>query len=579
MMNCPKGDDETYSDCYGTTTTTPLTTLTTTTTTPISTSTVGATSTTSELTTQTTTTTTTATETTTPACADIAGAQSLSQYNLITLGDLDTSSDVEYRTLVCGNYIGQSSANFAIHRDQSSLDPSLEIRYNITSGSTMNVNAGSLTSALGAVKQSSPVQYSLNGRQFNMNGGNGGASVYIDSDLHTKCSKVTNDLKAFSQYLSQLAPNNNVTVPTSQDGPLNFQVNHVNQDGLAIFSLSCNDVLNNGHVQQIQINNNVNAKVVVINLSGRTCSFQRGNMVGSWLTGLKGRSQTIWNVYEQPIDQNTPMYIQQNLMGALLAPYYSVQTSSNIDGAAAVYKMVARAELHQPGLNFPACLQSQIVAAIPLAITPIAPTTPGTSSTTTTPQSTTGVATTTVPPSSAPLSTTTPTLPPTTTTMNYCIEENGMNQPLTIPLDKVTSDQPFDQTTPSTGDINPSTTTPGLNFPSTNPLINITLTQSAILTLVYVPTDRPNQPTNVKQFKLIFAYPNGSLSDQYISAPPSTTGTTTPTSIPSGIVPPSDVSPQVDLPANFEVPSGTVLMIKITSTQNSDSPRGVSIKR
>jgi hypothetical protein len=162
--------------------------------------------------------------------------------------------------------------------------------------------------------------------------------------------------------------------------------------------------------------------------------------------------------------------------------------------------------------------------------------------------------------------------------MNYCTQENGMNQPLTIQPNQVASNQPFDQTTPTTGDINPTSTTPGLNFPLTSPLINITLVQSAALTLIYLPTDRPNQPTNVEQFTLVFAYPNGTISDQFISQTPSTSGTTT-TTVPtsSGVVPPSGVSPQVDLPPNFAVPNGTVLMITITTTQNSDSPRGVSI--
>jgi hypothetical protein len=170
--------------------------------------------------------------------------------------------------------------------------------------------------------------------------------------------------------------------------------------------------------------------------------------------------------------------------------------------------------------------------------------------------------------------------------MNYCVEENGMNQPLTIQPNQVTSNQPFDQTTPPTGNINPTTSTPGLNFPSTSPLINITLVQPATLTLIYLPTDRPNQLTNVQQFELVFAYPNGTLSQQYTSQTLSTSGTTTTTpstgapsgttTTPSGVVPPSDVSPQVDLPTNFQVPNGTVLMIMITSTQNSEIPTGVS---
>jgi hypothetical protein len=172
--------------------------------------------------------------------------------------------------------------------------------------------------------------------------------------------------------------------------------------------------------------------------------------------------------------------------------------------------------------------------------------------------------------------------------MNYCAEENGMNQPLTIQPNQVVSSPPYEQTTPL-GDINPTSTTPGLNFTSTNPLINITLDQPATLTLIYLPIDRPNQSTNVDEFALVFVYPNGTMSDEFISQIPSTSGitTTTPstgapsaiTTTPStsGVIPPSDVSPQVDLPANFQVPSGTILRVMITSTTDYGIPYGVCI--
>jgi len=175
--------------------------------------------------------------------------------------------------------------------------------------------------------------------------------------------------------------------------------------------------------------------------------------------------------------------------------------------------------------------------------------------------------------------------------MNYCIQENGMNQPLTIQPNQVTSYPPNDQTTPQ-GDINPTSTTPGLNFSSPNPLINITLDQPASLTIIYIPTDRPNQPTNVNQFALVFVYPNGTTSPSFTSQIPSissttTTTTTTPspstgipsqtstTPSPSGIVPPSDVSPQVDLPPNFQVPNGTIVVINITSTTDTSNASNV----
>lgn len=181
-------------------------------------------------------------------------------------------------------------------------------------------------------------------------------------------------------------------------------------------------------------------------------------------------------------------------------------------------------------------------------------------------------------------STTTSTLPPTTTTMNYCIEENGMNQPLTITPDQVKSNPQPDQTTPLSG-ITPTPTTSGVNFPSPNPQINVTLNQPTTLTLIYVPADIPN---NVAEFQVVFVYPNGITSTPYISTIPSTSsatttttpsaGTTSPTSTTpssSAIVPPSDSSPQVDLPSNFQVPANTIIEITITATTDESNPTGV----
>ena len=470
---------------------------------------------------------------------------------MITLGDLDTNSDVEYRTLVCGKYVSQSPANFGIHLSQNTLEPSLEFLSTVASQSYTNVNVGSVISASGTVLQQSAVQYTLNGRPFNINGGNNGSTLQIDSSLAEKCSKVTRDVQGFSQYLSQLTPNNDVTVPTDQPGPLNFIVNNVYPDGLAIFSLSCNEVLNNQKVQQIKVRNDANARMVVINLSGRSCSYQQGNMVGSWLNGLEGRSKTIWNVYEQPLDDNTPMSIDRNLMGALVAPYYRVQTSSNIDGSAAVYQMVARAELHKPGLVFPPCVESQSTTPA-FDITPFR----------------------------FQLFTETPILetdiPPTTPSMSYCEETNGMNQPLTIQPDQVTYNPTPENPSPS-GDINPTPSTPGLNFPLSNPDIQVTLTQPTILTLVYVPTNRNDLPTTVEQFTVTLALPNGTTLGPYPSEIPSTSAPSQTTTSSSNVVSPSAGSPQVPISVNSELPQGTILIIDVTKTKDDSSATGVCI--
>lgn len=216
-----------------------------------------------------------------------------------------------------------------------------------------------------------------------------------------------------------------------------------------------------------------------------------------------------------------------------------------------------------------------IVACFYPPTTSVAPTTTGLPETTGAP-----VETTTIGATSVPLSTT-PALPPTTTTMNYCVEEKGMNQPLTIQPDQVKSNPTPEQTTPP-GDINPTSTTPGLDFTTMNPEINVTLDQPATLTVIYVPVNRPNEPTNVEEFTVVFVYPDGTRSQPYDSSPASSTGepssqaTTTPSTTGAN-VPPSPQSPQVDLPTNFRVPEGTTIVITITSTKDQSPPENVCI--
>ena len=213
---------------------------------------------------------------------------------------------------------------------------------------------------------------------------------------------------------------------------------------------------------------------------------------------------------------------------------------------------------------------------------------PTTQTTSGAPPTTATSAASTTPLTTATLSTvtTTTTLPPTTTTMNYCTEEKGMNEPLPIQPEQVTTNPP----STSQGDINPTPNQPGLNFPTPYPQINVTTDQPSTLTVIYVPTDRPNEPTTVEQFTVVFVFPNGTTSPKFTSeipSPTTTTTTTTPstgvatgtTTTPSAtsIVPPSGGSPQVDLPPNFEVPENTTVVITITSTTNGSPATGVCI--
>jgi choice-of-anchor A domain-containing protein len=292
------------------------------------------------------------------------GAASFSSYNLITLGNFSTSSDVDNCSIVCGSLISGNSANFGVHIIASSSTAAIytiEVNGYVNTVNGINVDAGSFgvgTNPIHTITPTGVVNYRLDGQTVNINGGNQGATLNVDINLAAKCAAITNDIQTLSSILAQLPPvtGNNVTIPTIQSGPLNFYVNAVDSHGVAVFNLDGNTVLNNGQVQQIEIivapSVNSSLQLVVINLSGTSISFNHGNFVGPWLNSIStGRAHTIWN-----FPQATSLSINPDWMGALLAPYAKVTTSSNIDGAVAVQSLTTTSEVHNPPIIIPACL-------------------------------------------------------------------------------------------------------------------------------------------------------------------------------------------------------------------------------
>lgn len=287
----------------------------------------------------------------------------LGSYNLITIGNLSTTTNVANRTLVCGSITSSSSATFASNANPPSpSNYTLEVNGQIVGGGSLNIIAGSFgvgTNPSHTIVQtsSSPVQYTLDGRQVNIEAGNSGATLNVDTNLANTCQSVTTSLQQFSQILSTFSntSENTVTIPTSQAGPVNLNVNAVNSNGISVFNLNGNQLLNNNLVQQIQLNvaSSINSslQLVVINLSGKSISFDQGNLVGNWFTSQTGQSQTIWN-----LPQATTLTITQFWMGTLLAPNAQVTDSTQINGAVAVYSLTTTGLVNNPSIALPSCV-------------------------------------------------------------------------------------------------------------------------------------------------------------------------------------------------------------------------------
>jgi hypothetical protein len=200
--------------------------------------------------------------------------------------------------------------------------------------------------------------------------------------------------------------------------------------------------------------------------------------------------------------------------------------------------------------------------------------------TTTVPQSTTGTA------SSAGTTLTTPgtttSLPPTTTTTKYCVAEGGMNQPLNIPTSKVTSD---DSTVNQPIDINPNSTNPGVTFSNSQPSLTFPLDKSQEFTVLYLPNDRPNQPSNIQSFNVTVYTPNTDQPQTFQSTKPSASSTTTSTpstgatsttpSTTTAVVPLTPASPRVEFLPGTTFPAGSTIIITITGTTDGTNPKAV----
>lgn len=251
----------------------------------------------------------------------------MKQYNLITLDDLATASDVEGRTYVGGTFTTSNSANFALKLNGlAASDNTFVVVGNLAAGNAINLTAGSLR--LGGERNNRPINF------------NGGGSLITDKTLSD--TTMTEYLKGGSLNLAQIASNNTLPIPAGQPSALRFTVTKVNSDGLAVFNVKAADIFSNSAVQQVELTPG-SAQTILINVSGSSVDWNNGNMVGQF-TDVTWRSKIIWNFYEA----TTINFNSRNFMGALLAPLANVTTSANVDGVAVVRAFNTTAEVHLP---------------------------------------------------------------------------------------------------------------------------------------------------------------------------------------------------------------------------------------
>lgn len=265
-----------------------------------------------------------------PAQADTpSGINALSEWNLIVLGNLSSSSEVEGRTFVGGNLTGNSSNyNTTLTAASPNAQPGLTVVGNVNGG-TKNLNNGSgaivggnVTSGfnLNGNPQTVQVGGSISNTNVNQNTVNSGLAAsnpgFLQS-LQQDKSLLTTSMTNLSHEMSTLTATSQLEISGNR-GTFTAQPA---ADGMAVFNIT-SDQLNS--IGEIQFNLN-GAETVIINVSGNKI-----NLDDNFLGGTNGLGEkVIWNF---PDAQNLSLTTAWG--GSVLAPNANGTTSNAINGSA-----------------------------------------------------------------------------------------------------------------------------------------------------------------------------------------------------------------------------------------------------
>lgn len=273
--------------------------------------------------------------------APVVGTDALREWNLVVLGDLTSSSEVEGRTFVGGNLTGNSS-NYQISTPSPSPtgQPGLTVVGNVVGG-TKNLNNGSgaivggnvdsgfnLNGAAQTVKVGGTIA-NTNVNQNTVQAGLAASDPSFASDLNMQKNLLDSSLTDLSHDLGQLGANSQLSISGNRG---TFDATP-GADGVAVFSVTA-DQLNS--IGEIQFNLN-GADTAIVNVSGANI-----NLNDNFLGGTNGLGEhVIWNFPgAQSLDLSTAWG------GSILAPAAAATTSNYVQGSAVFGSLVQNGEFH-----------------------------------------------------------------------------------------------------------------------------------------------------------------------------------------------------------------------------------------
>ncbi|WEK48464.1 MAG: choice-of-anchor A family protein [Candidatus Andeanibacterium colombiense] len=275
------------------------------------------------------------------ATSDVSGTDILREWNLVVLGDLISSSEVEGRTFVAGNLNGNSSNyNIASIPASSNGEPGLTVVGDVNGG-TKNLNNGSGAIVGGNVNsgfnlngaaQTVQVGGTISNTNVNQNTVNSGLSSSDPSfsqNLQQQSSLIASSTKDLSHDLSTLPSNSSLTI-NGNTGTFNAQPD---ANGVAVFNISAADL---DKIGEIQFNLN-GADTAIVNVSGTSITLNDNFLGGTNNLG----EHVIWNFPDA-----TSLDLTTAFGGSVLAPNAAAHTSNYIQGSAVFGSLVQDGEMH-----------------------------------------------------------------------------------------------------------------------------------------------------------------------------------------------------------------------------------------
>ncbi len=270
----------------------------------------------------------------------ITGVEALREWNLVVLGNLESSSEVEGRTFVGGNLSGNSS-NYGIRATTSpNGQPGLTVVGNVT-GNHKNLNNGSGAVIGGNVSSG----FNLNGPSQTVKVGgtirktNVNQNIVISNldasnpafglGLQQSKTELKSSMGSLSFEMGTLKSNSQLTVQGNR-GTFTAQPN---AQGLAVFNITAADL---DRIGEIQFNLN-GADTAIVNVTGRSINLNDNFLGGTNNLG----ERVIWNFPEAET-----LSLSTAWGGSVLAPLADAETRNYIQGSAVFGNLKQNGELH-----------------------------------------------------------------------------------------------------------------------------------------------------------------------------------------------------------------------------------------